>query len=85
LAIEAGCGGIVCSARDLKGIGELAPRIMRVTPGIRAAGAERHDQPKAVTPAEALDLGADLLVIGRAVTLAEDHARAASSLFAGLA
>ncbi|MBT8239698.1 MAG: orotidine-5'-phosphate decarboxylase [Acidimicrobiia bacterium] len=85
LAIEAGCGGIVCSARDLKGIGELAPRIMRVTPGIRAAGSERHDQPKAVTPGEALELGADLLVIGRAVTLADDHAQAASSLFAGLA
>jgi len=84
LAIEAGCGGIVCSARDLKGIGELAPRIMRVTPGIRATQGERHDQPKAVTPSEALDLGADLLVIGRAVTLADDPSAAASSLFAGL-
>ncbi|MFW2380249.1 MAG: orotidine-5'-phosphate decarboxylase [Acidimicrobiales bacterium] len=84
LAIEAGCGGIVCSARDLKGIGELAPRIMRVTPGIRATQGERHDQPRAVTPSEALDLGADLLVIGRAVTLADDPAAAASSLFAGL-
>jgi orotidine-5'-phosphate decarboxylase len=85
LAIEAGCGGIVCSARDLKGVGELAPRIMRVTPGIRAAGGDRHDQPKSVTPAEAIDLGADLLVIGRAVTVADDPAAAASSLFAGLA
>jgi orotidine-5'-phosphate decarboxylase len=84
LAIEAGCGGIVCSARDLKGVGELAPRIMRVTPGIRAAGADLHDQPKAVTPAEALELGADLLVIGRAVTAASDPAAAASALFASL-
>ncbi len=83
-AIEAGCGGIVCSAPDLKSIGEMAPRIMRVTPGIRAASGERHDQPKAVTPSEALDLGADLLVVGRAVTLAEDPAAAASALFAGL-
>ncbi len=85
LAIEAGCGGIVCSARDLKSVGELAPRIIRVTPGIRAAEGERHDQPKAVTPSEALELGADLLVIGRAVTAASDPAAAASSLFAGLA
>ncbi len=84
LAIEAGCGGIVCSAPDLKNIGEMAPRIMRVTPGIRAAGGEQHDQPKAVTPAEALELGADLLVVGRAVTLADDPAAAASALFAGL-
>ncbi len=84
LAIEAGCGGIVCSAADLKSIGEMAPRIVRVTPGIRAAGADRHDQPKSVTPKQALDAGADLLVIGRAVTLADDPAAAARALFAEL-
>ncbi len=84
LAIEAGCGGIVCSAADLKVIGEMAPRIVRVTPGIRAAGADRHDQPNAVTPKQALDAGADLLVIGRAVTLADDPAAAARALFADL-
>lgn len=84
LAIEAGCGGIVCSAGDLKGVGELAPRILRVTPGIRAPGAERHDQPKSVSPGEALEAGADLLVIGRAVTLAADPAAAARALFADL-
>ncbi len=84
LAVEAGCSGIVCSAKDLKIIGEMAPRIMRVTPGIRAGGEERHDQPNAVTPDVALDAGADILVIGRAVTLAVDPAAAASTLFAGL-
>lgn len=84
LAVEAGCSGIVCSAKDLKIIGEMAPRIMRVTPGIRAGGEERHDQPNAVTPDVALDAGADILVIGRAVTLAADPAAAASALFAGL-
>jgi orotidine-5'-phosphate decarboxylase len=84
LAVEAGCGGIVCAASDLKDIREVAPRTTRVVPGIRAAGAERHDQPKAVTPSEALDAGADLLVVGRAVTLAKDPAVAASELFAGL-
>ena len=84
VAVEAGCGGIVCSAGDLKDIGELAPRIKRVVPGIRAAGADRHDQPKAVTPDAALDAGADLLVIGRAVTLADDPQAAAAALFADL-
>lgn len=84
LAVEAGCGGIVCAASDLRDIRELAPRILKVVPGIRGTGAERHEQAKAVTPAEALDAGADLLVIGRAVTLAEDPGRAASALFAGL-
>jgi orotidine-5'-phosphate decarboxylase len=84
LAVEAGCGGIVCSAGDLRDIRELAPRLVKVVPGIRAPGDDRHDQPKAVTPAEALDAGADLLVIGRAVTLAEDPAAAAARLFADL-
>ena len=84
VAVESGCAGIVCSARDLKDIRELAPRTLRVTPGIRAAGSEQHDQPKAVTPGMALDEGADLMVIGRAVTLADDPAAAAAKLFADL-
>ena len=84
IAVEAGCGGIVCAASDLKDIGEMSPRTLRVVPGIRAAGADRHDQPKAVTPAAALEAGADLLVIGRAVTSAQDPAAAAGALFADL-
>jgi orotidine-5'-phosphate decarboxylase len=81
VAIEAGCGGIVCSASDLKDIREMSPRALRVVPGIRAAGGDKHDQPNAVTPAEALEQGADMLVIGRAVTLADDPAAAAAALF----
>ena len=84
LAVEAGCGGIVCAADDLRDIREMAPRTMRVVPGIRAPGGDRHDQPKAVSPAQALEAGADLLVIGRAVTLADDPTDAASKLFAEL-
>ncbi len=84
IAVEAGCGGVVCAASDLIDVRQMAPRTMRVVPGIRAAGAERHDQPKAVTPAIALAEGADLLVIGRAVTLADDPAAAAASLFGEL-
>jgi orotidine-5'-phosphate decarboxylase len=84
LAVESGCGGIVCSGADLKLVRELSPRTMRVVPGIRAAGGDRHDQPLAVTPAEALEGGADLLVIGRAVTIADDPAAAAARLFAGI-
>lgn len=84
VAVEAGCGGVVCAASDLVDVRQMAPRTMRVVPGIRAAGAERHDQPKAVTPAIALAEGADLLVIGRAVTLADDPAAAAAALFGEL-
>ena len=63
---------------------EMSPRTFRVVPGIRAAGAERHDQPTPVTPEQALADGADLLVIGRAVTLAADPAKAAAELLEGL-
>lgn len=84
VAVEAGCGGIVCSGRDLKDARELSPRTIRVVPGIRAPGADTHDQPNPVTPAQALADGADLLVIGRAVTLADDPAAAAAELFESL-
>lgn len=84
VAVEAGCGGIVCAGSHLKDARELSPRTLRVVPGIRAEGGDRHDQPNAVTPEEALAEGADLLVIGRAVTLADDPARAAAELLGGL-
>ncbi len=85
VAVEAGCGGVVCSATDLKDIREMSPRTMRVVPGIRAAGGDKHDQPKAVTPEIALEEGADMIVVGRAVTLADDPAAAAAALFADIA
>lgn len=84
VAVEAGCGGIVCSGLHLKDARELSPRTLRVVPGIRAAGADKHDQPNPVTPSEALTEGADLLVIGRAVTQADNPAAAAAELFATL-
>ncbi len=83
-AVEAGCGGVVCAATDLKDIRELSPRTTRVVPGIRAAGEDRHDQPRAVTPDVALAEGADILVIGRAVTLASDPAKAAYELLSSV-
>ena len=82
---EGGCGGIVCAADDLKIVGELAPRMIKVVPGIRPEGAPADDQARVATPTEALELGADLLVIGRAVTRAEDPAAAAAALTAAVA
>jgi orotidine-5'-phosphate decarboxylase len=82
VAGEGGCGGIVCAASDLQIVGELAPRMIKVVPGIRPEGAPVDDQARVATPAEALALGADLLVIGRAVTKAEDPAAAAAALTA---
>jgi orotidine-5'-phosphate decarboxylase len=57
---------------------------MVVVTGIRAEGTETHDQARAATPKEAFDAGADLVVVGRAVTLADDRAAAAEALLSGL-
>jgi orotidine-5'-phosphate decarboxylase len=84
LAVETGCGGIVCAASDLRDARQIAPRLVKVVPGIRPSGTPTHDQAKPATPAEALDDGADLLVVGRAVTQAADPAKAASDLVSEL-
>lgn len=79
-AMEAGCGGVVCAGSDVAEVKALAPRFVTVVPGIRTEGSPRHDHGRAATPGEAFAAGADLLVIGRAVTAAPDRARAASQL-----
>lgn len=84
VAVEAGCGGIVCSGANLKDARELSPRTLRIVPDIRAEGEQRPDMPNAVTPRSALAEGADLLVIGSSVTSAEDPAAAAAQLLSDL-
>ena len=80
LAAETDCGGIVCAAADLAEARQIAPRLLRVVPGIRPAGVDAHDQARSATPREAIDAGADLLVIGRAVTQAADPVAAAQAI-----
>lgn len=84
MALETGCGGIVCAAADLDDARALVPRLVKVVPGIRPAGTDAQDQARAATPQQALDGGADLLVIGRAITLADDPQAAAATLAEGL-
>ena len=83
-AVEARCGGLVCAAADVREAKLLAPRLVTVVPGIRPAGAHQHDQARRSTPQAALDAGADLLVIGRAVTEAADRAEAAARIVGAL-
>lgn len=80
MAIETGCGGIVCAAADLADARAIAPRLVKVVPGIRPAGVAADDQARAATPQQAIDGGADLLVIGRAVTRSDDPEAAAEAL-----
>lgn len=81
-AVEAGCGGLVCAAAEVARAKLLAPRLVAVVPGIRPAGGPVHDQARAATPGAAIAAGADLLVIGRAVTAAPDPVAAAVAVVA---
>jgi orotidine-5'-phosphate decarboxylase len=83
-AVEAGCGGMVVAAADVREAKQLAPRLLAVVPGIRMASTKAHDQARPATPTQAVGLGADLLVIGRTVTDAADPAAAAAALVASL-
>jgi orotidine-5'-phosphate decarboxylase len=80
-AVAGGCGGVVCSVRELPEVKERS-RLLAVVPGIRLPGGATHDQARVSTPADAIAAGADLLVIGRAVTAASDPEAAAAALCA---
>jgi orotidine-5'-phosphate decarboxylase len=72
-AATAGADGIVCSPLDVAGVRSVVgPSLKLVTPGVRSAGAGVGDQKRVATPRQALENGADYLVIGRQVTRAQD-------------
>jgi len=86
LAREAGCGGAVCSPREVAALRRREPRpFTLVTPGIRPAGSSVGDQRRVATPAAALADGADLLVVGRPLTRADDPLAALAALAGELA
>jgi orotidine-5'-phosphate decarboxylase len=85
VAVDAGCAGVVCAATDVAEAKQLAPRLLAVVGGIRPAGAPAHDQLRAATPEEAIEAGADLLVVGRPITAAADRVAAAAALAASIA
>ena len=80
VASAAGCGGVVCSVGEVGRVRDAAPGLLTVVPGIRLAGSDHHDQSRVGSPAEAFAAGADVLVVGRAVTAAPDPAAAAATL-----
>jgi orotidine-5'-phosphate decarboxylase len=86
LAVGAGARAIVCSPQEVAAIrAEVPDDIVLITPGVRPAGAALGDQQRVATPEQALADGADLLVIGRPITGADDVAAAAAALAASLA
>lgn len=81
LAREAGLDGNVASPNEIHTIRHAMGRAWAiVTPGVRPAGSEHHDQSRVATPRAAIEAGADYLVVGRPITGAPDPARAAEGI-----
>lgn len=86
LARANGMDGVVCSAHEIEVLrAEMGDDFKLVVPGIRPAGSATHDQKRVMTPKDAHGAGADVLVIGRAITGADDPRQAALDIAAGLA
>lgn len=86
LAVEAGARALVCSPREVAAVRrEVGAAVTLITPGVRPAGLAPGDQARVATPQQALADGADLLVVGRPVTAADDVAAAAAALARSLA
>jgi orotidine-5'-phosphate decarboxylase len=79
-AAAAGCDGVVCSAHEIVTVRERALGLGTMVPGIRLPGGAHDDQARVAAPADAIERGADWLVIGRAVTAAPDPEAAADAI-----
>ena len=84
-AKAAGAGGMVVSGEDVSTVREVVgeePYV--VVPGIRPAGSNGHDQVRILTPEEAVERGADFLVVGRPITSSNDPAGVARAILASV-
>jgi len=84
-AIEAGCGGVVCSVLEVERVHAARADFVTIVPGVRFAQGDTHDQARVGTPESVVHAGGDVLVIGRAVTRAEDPRTAAKYAFDAIA
>jgi orotidine-5'-phosphate decarboxylase len=84
LAREAGLDGVVCSGAEIETVRRAWPEAYIVVPGVRPADAAAADQKRVVTPRQALDAGASILVVGRPITQADDPDAAARAIAATL-
>lgn len=82
----AGMGGIVCSAEEASAVRKvIGPDMALVTPGIRPVGADKGDQKRVMTPADALKAGSSHLVVARPIVKASDPKAAAQAILAEMA
>ena len=85
-ARDTGVDGLICSAEEAANLrGIVGPGMVLVTPGIRPAGSATGDQKRIMTPAKAIDAGADYLVVGRPIVEAGNPKAAADAIVAEIA
>jgi orotidine-5'-phosphate decarboxylase len=84
LTRKAGLDGVVCSGAEVAQLKAAWADGLFVVPGIRPEGSAVGDQKRVMTPAEAQQAGASLLVIGRPITAASNPAAAAEAIAASL-
>ena len=82
VAADSGAEGVVCAVDEIAVVKGAAPGLSVVTPGIRPPGAGNDDQRRVATLADALAAGADMVVVGRAITAAPDVVAAAIAMSA---
>jgi orotidine-5'-phosphate decarboxylase len=81
LAEDCGIDGVVCSPREISMLrNSIRPDFKIVVPGIRMPGQSANDQQRTATPSEAIAAGADYVVVGRAVTSADNPRSALEDL-----
>lgn len=84
-ARAAGAVGAVVSGEDVSTVREvMGEDFCLIVPGIRPEGSNGHDQVRILSPAEAIEAGADYIVVGRAITEASDPAAAARAIAASI-
>jgi orotidine-5'-phosphate decarboxylase len=85
-AKQAGLDGVVVSGEDVRDVRDVCgDAFCLVVPGIRPAGTNGHDQVRVLTPRDAIERGADYIVVGRAITTAADPLGAARAVARELA
>ena len=85
LAVQSGLRGLVCSPLEVTALRQIIPsHIQLVTPGIRISTSPKDDQKRTLTPSEAMNAGANWLVVGRPIYAAENPNKAAEQILASL-
>ncbi len=86
LALEEGFDGVVCSGREVSYLKEkLSKPFLAVVPGVRLEGEPAEDQKRVVSLEEALEAGADIIVMGRSILRAENPVKRVEEILLRLA